>query len=114
MGLQVITPKNTSYIPESAISNYAFRARFANEEKVALELASIDDPITALNTRQSAAALRVFLADVAAARYIDLSVAATRAGVQFLETLGLLATGRAAEILDAPIMNFERPAPTNE
>ena len=32
----------------------------------------------------------------------------TRAGVQMLETAGLLAVGRALEILDAPIEAHER------
>ena len=48
------------------------------------------------------------LADTAAATFIDLSRADTRAGVQMLETAGLLAAGRALEILDAPVTPEER------
>lgn len=59
-------------------------------------------------TRQQSAMLRAYLADVAAASFIDLARPDTRAGVQVLETAGLLAAGRAAEILDAPIADTER------
>ena len=55
------------------------------------------------------AALRATLADTAAATFIDLFRAETRAGVQMLEAAGLLAEGRALEILDAPVTAEERP-----
>jgi len=43
------------------------------------------------------------------ARFTDLDDATTRAGVEQMETLGLIAEGRAAEILDAPVLDGERP-----
>lgn len=101
----------TPTYPVRAITIYAFRSRFTQAEKVQLELASIDNPEASMQQRQAAAALRVFLADVAVARYIDLDLPATRAGVQQLETMGLLAEGRAAMILDNPVLNAERPEP---
>ena len=96
-------------VPNSRITRLAFRSRFTLPEKVALELASADNPAGLLAERQQAATLRAYLADVAAATYIDLQRADTRAGVQQLEALGLLAAGRALQILDAPIQSDERP-----
>lgn len=91
------------------ITRLAFRNRFLPAEKVTLELASLDNPAGPLLARQQAAALRAYLADVAAATFVDLSRADTRAGVQYLETVTLIAAGRAAAILDAPIQAEERP-----
>lgn len=91
------------------ITRLAFRNRFLPAEKVTLELASLDNPAGPLLARQQAAALRAYLADVAAATFVDLSRADTRAGVQYLETVTLIATGRAATILDGPIQPEERP-----
>lgn len=91
------------------ITKLAFRNRFTMAEKVAMELAAMDDPSAALSQRQQAAALRANLADTAAATFIDLTRADTRAGVQMLEDVGLLAAGRALEILDAPVQLGERP-----
>lgn len=42
-------------------------------------------------------------------RYVDLDRSDTRAAVEQLETLGLLGSGRASEILDAPVQALERP-----
>jgi hypothetical protein len=92
------------------ITRQAFRGRFTAPEKVALEIASLDDATVAMPARQQAAALRVYLADVANAAFVDLDRADTRAGVQQLEALGLLAAGRALQILDDPINETERPA----
>jgi hypothetical protein len=85
------------------ITRLAFRNRFTLAEKVALEIASLDNPAATMAEREQAAALRVNLADTATASYIDLSDAATRAGVQQLEASGLLAEGRALEVLDAAV-----------
>ena len=53
--------------------------------------------------------LVVLDADLAAATFVDLLRPDTRAGVQMLEAAGLLAEGRALEILDAQILPEERP-----
>ncbi|WP_460481245.1 hypothetical protein [Comamonas humi] len=81
----------------------AFRNRFTQTEKVAIEIAALDDPSAAMAQRQAAAALRAYLADLSAATFIDLMRPDTRAGVQALESMGLLAPGRALEILDTPL-----------
>jgi len=91
------------------ITQLAFRQRFLPAERVALELAALDDPTATMPARQQAAMLRTYLADVAAARYVDLDRDDARDGVQQLGALGLLAAGRAAQILDAPVLPHERP-----
>jgi hypothetical protein len=82
------------------ITRLAFRNRFTQAEKVTIELAALDDPAAPMATRQMAAALRVYLDDVRVASFVDLQRAETRAGVQQLEAIGLLAPGRASVILD--------------
>lgn len=89
------------------VTKLAFRSRFTQVEKVAIEIASLDVPTAPMPQRSLAAALRANQADVATAQYIDLKRADTRAGVQALETYGLITVGRAAEILDAPPTDVE-------
>ena len=84
------------------ITKLAFRSRFTQAEKVAIEIAGVDRPNGSPSERANAAALRVHQADVAVATFIDLTRDDTRAGVQSLETAGLIAAGRAAVILDTP------------
>lgn len=97
--------------PDTRITRLAFRNRFSQAEKVMLELAALDDPTAPMPQRQQSAAIRVYLADVAASAFVDLGRADTRAGVQSLEAAGLLAPGRALQILDAPVQAHERPMP---
>lgn len=86
----------------------AFLNRFTQAERISADLASIDSPSSTLSQRQQAAALRDDMARTKAAVYIDLDRADTRTGVQLLETVGLIAAGRAAIILDGPIQPHER------
>lgn len=95
--------------PQTQITKLAFRNRFTQGEKVGLEIAALDNPAAAMPARAQAAALRATNADLAAATYIDLQRPETRAGVLMLEAAGLLAEGRALEILDAPVLPEERP-----
>lgn len=80
------------------ITAYALKARMTSVERIAIRTAAAST---------AAVADWVDLAD--SARYIDLDLAATRAGVEALETAGLLAAGRAAVILDTSITESERP-----
>lgn len=82
------------------ITPLAFLSRFTDAEAIAFDLASI-------GATEQAAALRRYMHKVNAARYIDLDRADTRAGVEALESAGLIAAGRAAEILDDPIVYAE-------
>lgn len=97
-------------VPARAITYWAFRKRFTHAERVGMELAALDDPTVDLELRQRAASVRVYLADAAAAAWIDLDDPDTRIGVQALEDAGLIAAERSAEILDTPVMLAERPA----
>lgn len=92
------------------ITVLAFRNRFTKAEKVTLELAALDNPAGTAEQRQLAAALRSDMKDTDNAAYIDLDRADTRAGVIALETYGLIGSGRALQILDAPVQAHERPS----
>ena len=94
------TPDPPAGTAPRKITKLAFRSRFTQSEKITIELASLDVPDGQAASRQAAAQMRVWLADIEAAEYIDLNFAATRAGVQALEDYGLIGTGRALEILD--------------
>lgn len=88
--------------PASKVSRLAFLSRFTDAEAIDIDLASIGP------TRE-AAAVRRYLSKVNAAQHIDLQDADTRGGVQALEAAGLIAAGRADDILDAPIEPRELP-----
>ena len=90
------------------ITKLAFRNRFTMKEKVAIEFAGNINPNDTAQKQQLAATVRASNADVAASTYIDLDRPDTRAGVKVMEDFGLLAAGRAAEILDNPVQDFER------
>ena len=94
---------------DTRVTKLAFRNRFTQAEKVAMEIAGLDNPAAPMAQRAQSAALRANVADLAAATFIDLQRPDTRAGVQMLEAAGLLAPGRALVILDAPIQAEERP-----
>lgn len=80
---------------EPKITRLAFLNRFTDAEAIAIDLSSMGATV-------EAAALRLYMAKVNAAMFIDLSREDTRAGVQQLEAMGLLSQGRALQILDAP------------
>ena len=96
-------------VVERRITRLAFRNRFTQLEKIAMEIAALDDPAAPMPQRAQAAALRANQADLASATFVDLERADTQAGVQMLEAGGLLAAGRAAEILGAEVRQEERP-----
>lgn len=97
---------------DTRITRLAFRNRYTAAEKVALEIAALDDPSADMPQRQQAAALRAHLKDLDAANWVDLTRPETIAAVQSLESAGLLATGRAAQILDVDsITDIERHTP---
>ncbi len=77
----------------------AFRNRFTAAEKTAIELAMLDDPTAPMEKRQQAAMLRAFDKDLGVAEYVDLSFQQVIDGVHALESFGLIAEGRAEEVL---------------
>ena len=90
------------------ITKLAFRNRFTTKEKVMIELAGAYNPADPIQKQQLAATVRVSNEDIAASTYIDLDRPDTRAGAKSMEDFGLLAAGRADEILDSPVQDFER------
>jgi hypothetical protein len=94
---EIVVPTN----PEDwHITKLAFRERFTQAEKIAIEIASLDDPSAPMQQRALAAGLRSAQADQRDAAFIDLKNPSTVAGVQQLEAFGLIAAGRANEILN--------------
>lgn len=87
--------------PDLRITRLAFLDRFTDAEAVAIDLASLGATV-------QAAGLRRYLHKVNSAQHIDLARADLQAGVQALEAAGLLAAGRAEQILTAPITDIER------
>jgi len=103
-------PSAPPVAPSRVLTVLAFRQRFSMAEKAAIEIASLDNPIAPIPERAAAAGLRAYLGDVAASQFIDLTRPDTRAGVEQIEAMGLIAEGRAGEILDAPVQLAEAPA----
>ena len=91
------------------ITVLAFRNRFTLNEKVQIDMASIDSPAAPIQQRQLAAQLRVMNSDLTVATFVDLARPDTRAGVQQLETFAIIGAGRASEILDDEIQASEVP-----
>ena len=87
-------------VAQTRLTRLQFRTRFTAQEKAMLELAAMDDATAPTAQRLQAASLRAYLADLAAAEFVDMADATTVAGVQALEAAGLLATGRAAQVLE--------------
>lgn len=92
-------PEPPAAVPRH-ITRLAFLQRFDDSEAVAIDLAS-------MGATPQAAGMRRYMQLVNAATYIDLDRPDTRAGVIALEAAGLLAAGRALEILDAPMAASE-------
>lgn len=65
-----------------------FMRRFTMAERIAIRSAATTDPMIA-----------DLMAMQAAATYIDLDDPDTQAGVAYLESLGIIAAGRAAQVL---------------
>ena len=85
------------------MTKFRFRLRFTPEERVGIEFASRQNTV-------EAAALRDYIDLVALAEWVDLDKPLVRDGVNGLVTFGLLTAERAAQILDAPVTDDERPA----
>lgn len=94
-------------IETTKITVLAFRNRFTQAEKVTMEMASIDNPSGTMQQRQLAAALRAAATDLAVATYVDVTRPDTIAGIQQLETYGIIGPGRAAQILTTDIQAIE-------
>lgn len=106
-----VTPEIPEPLPVSTdmrITKLAFRNRFTSEEKIKLELSSIDDPSASIEIRQMQAAIRVYMKDLDSATWVDMSSTNTITGLNQLELMGLINHGRATEIINGPIQEWER------
>lgn len=95
---------------ETKLTRLAFLNRFTDAEAVVIDLASIDDPTGTQQERTGQASIRRYLNKINAATFVDVARDDTIAGVNALESLGLLASGRADEILSTTIDSDERPS----
>ena len=93
------------------ITKGAFRSRFTLDEKVVIELMSLDNPNDPIEQRKLSATIRTAEKDANASLYIDLKDPRTIAGVTSYETYGLIGTGRAVEILTTVPTEQERYIP---
>lgn len=90
------------------ITKLAFRQRFTQAERIAIEIAALDNPNGTQQEREISAAIRSYLKDVDVAKFIDLDRSDLQTGVNFLETIGILSPGRANEIISQEITPEER------
>jgi hypothetical protein len=81
-------PIPTEFKPRRILTRLAFRNRFTAEEKATLYTVAKENVI-----------IQIFLDDLQAAEEVDLDDMALVAGIDLLETSGLIDKGRAAEIL---------------
>ena len=79
------------------ITNLSFENRFTRDERKAIRRAALIDED-----------VQDFMSLAAKATHIDLSLRQTIDSVNALEQFGLIAEGRAAEILSPPVTNDER------
>lgn len=95
--------------PSALISVLAFRNRFTAAEKAAIELGAVHDPSAIPAAQLQAATIRAYLADLLAAKHIELGNEDTQGGVVVLEQWGYLAPGRAEEIIASDVQPHELP-----
>ena len=83
-------------VPETPLTRLGFRLLFTFAERMA-----IDNAVQGIMTNTEWATLKTLLKDFDAAEEVKLSHPDTIMGVQFLEEVGLIAEGRAEEILSS-------------
>lgn len=106
------TPPDPDPVPtpdRRLITVKALWQRATLQERIALEMASLDNPASTNEQRTFAAGIRVWIRMSDSLPYFDLAEQSNRVGIQALETYGILGAGRATEILDAPIQDAEKP-----
>ena len=104
---QTANPNQDVVVAPTRITKFAFRNRFTVGEKVAIELASLDDPTAPIEQRQISAMLRVFIKDLENAQFVQLDRPDIQQGVMQLVALGILSTDRSNQILTTPPEDFE-------
>jgi len=104
-GGEFLPPPDTSPTFGRIITKYAYRNRFTAAEKRAIKKASLG--LNLLLTEEQWLSVAVAQDDIMATAYVHLDRPETVAGTQALEALGLIATGRATEILCPPVWSNE-------
>lgn len=94
--------------PPPIITKIAFRSRFTSTEKEDLQMAAVINPSDTAQQRRQASKVQSWLEDIRNATYIDLTDTRVVTGVNAMETVGIIGTGRAAEILSLEILEEER------
>lgn len=95
--------------PPRHITPHALRRRFTVVERTALEWAVVDRAEAGEADRLNAATLRSLLKDIEQARQLDLDDPELADSLRQFEAFGLIAAGRAQEILDGPVQAHEQP-----
>lgn len=111
-GQTFTAPAQSEPVPDPRprhITRLAFKQRLTREERIALDMAALDEPGAPAAARLMSASIRDMKDLVADASFIDLDRPDTRADVQALEFYHFLAPGRALEILDRVVDDIERP-----
>ncbi len=98
-----------SHRPPRHITPHALRRRFTVVERTALEWAVVDRAEAGEADRLNAATLRSLLKDIEQARQLDLDDPELADSLRRFEAFGLIAAGRAQEILDGPVQAHEQP-----
>lgn len=78
------------------LSKYQFRKLFTQAERIAIDNFEYNDALTL----EQKAALHTLTLDFNAATVVDLNLPDTQAAVAYLETIGLLGTGRADQVIN--------------
>ena len=86
---------NPSISAERVITKYQFRKLFTFTERVNIDNFAMNPNLS----DQSKAALSTILKDLDVSGEVQLDLPDVSAGIQFLEQVGLLSTGRAAQII---------------
>lgn len=86
--------------PAPHLTTLEFLRRLTMAEEAAIDIASIDDPAGTPEERMQQATLRAAMRRLMAAEYVDMADAELIGLLAMLESVGLLAAGRAAEIIE--------------
>lgn len=90
-------------LPPSRIATEAFWDRFKNTEHVDLNIAEQFRPADTVPLQKDAARRRIFAREINLRGYTRLNSNKTVVYVTSLETDGIIAAGRASEVLNTPI-----------
>lgn len=91
----IANPPTPAPAAVTTYTKFGFRQRFTTEELIAVDNYDSNPNVP----YEARAVIKSFLFSFQVAEEIDTTDPATVAGVQFLESVGLIASGRAAEIL---------------